>query len=50
MNAYRWLTLSTAIVITMLEAWLFTGASASASQPAPAPTVVMVTAAAGDTR
>ncbi len=50
MNTHRWLTLSAAIVITMLEAWLFTGASASASQANPAPTVVMVTAAAGDTR
>ena len=29
MKTYRWLTLSAAIVITVLEAWLFTGASAS---------------------
>jgi hypothetical protein len=50
MNTYRWLTLSAAIVITMLEAWLFTGASASASQAGSAPIVVMVTAAAAARR
>ena len=46
MKTYRWLTLSAAIVITALEAWLFTGASASEVDPPT--TVVMVTAVAGD--
>ena len=31
MRTYRWLTLSAAIAITMLETWLFTGASAVAA-------------------
>ena len=31
MRTYRWLTLSAAIVITLLEAWVFTGASATAA-------------------
>src|SRR5437660_1101684 len=35
MKIYRWLTLSAAIVITVLEAWLFTGASASQIDSAP---------------
>ncbi len=48
MKASRWLTLSAAIVITVLEAWLFTGASAS--QIDAPPTVVMVTPASGDAR
>ena len=51
MRTYRWLTLSAAIAITMLEGWLFTGASAVAVSQADAPTpVVMVTATSGDTR
>ena len=49
MKTYRWLTLSAAIVITVLEAWLFTGASASASQIDAPTTVVTATAASGDT-
>ena len=49
MKTYRWLTLSAAIIITVLEAWVFTGASASASQIDTPPTVVMVTPIAGDT-
>jgi hypothetical protein len=49
MKTYRWLTLSAAIVITVLEAWLFTGASASAAQTDAPTTVVMVTPVAGDT-
>jgi mono/diheme cytochrome c family protein len=32
MKSYRWLTLSAALGVTVLEAWLFTAASASASQ------------------
>ena len=48
MKTYRWLTLSAAIVITMLEAWVFTGASASASQTDTSATVVMITPVSGD--
>ena len=49
MRTYRWLTLSAAIVITVFEAWLFTGASAVAAVPTGAPVpVVMVTAASAD--
>jgi hypothetical protein len=47
MRTYRWLTLSAAIVITVFEAWLFTGASAVASHDTPI-TMVMVTVASGD--
>ena len=49
MKTYRWFTLSAAIVITVLEAWLFTGASASASQADSPTTLVMVMPAAGST-
>jgi hypothetical protein len=49
MKPYRWLTLSAAIVITMLEAWLFTGASANASQIDAPTSVVMITPISGDT-
>ena len=31
MRTYRWLTLTAAILITALEAWVFTGASATAA-------------------
>jgi hypothetical protein len=37
MKTHRWLTLGAAIVITVLETWLFTAASASAS-PVDTPT------------
>ena len=49
MKTYRWFTLGAAIVITVLEAWVFTGASASAPQSDPAATVVMVTPVSGET-
>jgi hypothetical protein len=46
MRTYQWLTLGAAIVITALEAWLFTGTSALASQPdAPAATMAAPRAA-----
>jgi len=48
MRTYRWLTLSAAIVITVLEVWLLTGTSATASQIDSPMTVVMVTAASGN--
>lgn len=48
MKTYRWLTLAAAIAITVLEAWVFTGASASASQIDTPATVVMVTPVSGD--
>ena len=48
MKTHRWLTLGAAILITVLEAWVFTGASASASQIDPAATVVMVTPVSGE--
>jgi hypothetical protein len=32
MKTYRWLTLSAAVIITLLEAWLFAGASTSAAR------------------
>ena len=48
MKTYRWFTLSAAIVITMLEAWVFTGASASASQIDSPARVVMITPVSGD--
>jgi hypothetical protein len=41
MRTYRWLTLGAAIVITVLEAWLFTGASAAAASQIDAATPVM---------
>jgi hypothetical protein len=43
MRTYRWLTLAAAILITALEIWAFTGASAStsAAQPAPPTTALM---------
>ena len=51
MKTYRWLTLGAALVITALEAWLFTGASAAAASQIGAPTpAVMVTAASGNTQ
>ena len=46
MKTSRWLTLSAAIVITVLEAWLFAGASAVASQnavPSPVMKVTVIT-------
>ena len=49
MKTHRWLTLSAAIVLTVLEVWVFTGASASAPQIDTAATVVMVTPVPGDT-
>lgn len=49
MKTYRWLTLSAAIVITVLEAWVFTSASASTSQIDAPTTVVMAAADSGDT-
>ena len=50
MRTYRWMTLVAAIAITVLEAWLFTGASAASASPIDAPTaVVWVTAASGGT-
>jgi hypothetical protein len=49
MRTYRWLTLGAAIVITVLEGWLFTGASAAAGSQTDAPMpVVMVMSASGD--
>jgi hypothetical protein len=48
MRTYRWLTLGAAIAITVLEAWLFTGASAAASQTDTPITMVTVTAASVD--
>jgi hypothetical protein len=47
MKTSRWLMLSAAILITVLEAWIFTGASASAPQIDVPKTVVA--AASGDT-
>jgi hypothetical protein len=47
MKTYRWLTLSAAILVTALEAWLFTGASARASQ-IDAPTTMVMVAPGGD--
>jgi hypothetical protein len=49
MKTYRWFTLSAAILVTVLEVWLFTGASASASQIDAPTTVAMVAPACGDT-
>ena len=50
MRTYRWLTLSAAIAITVVEAWLFSGASAATASQQEAPTpMVMVTAAAEET-
>lgn len=49
MRTYRWITLIAAIGITVLEAWLFTGASAAAASQADAPApLVMVTVASGE--
>lgn len=48
MKTHRWITLSAAIVITVLEAWLFTGTSANAAQADTPTTVVMVTPVPGD--
>ena len=48
MKTYRCLTLSAAIVITVLEAWLFAGASAAPASQTRAQTVaVMVTETSG---
>lgn len=44
MATYRWLTLAAAIVITVLEAWSFTAASAVA----PAPGLIPVALSAND--
>lgn len=48
MRTYRWLTLGAAIVITALEVWGFTGASATASQIDAPATVVMDAPASED--
>jgi hypothetical protein len=49
MKTYRWLTLGAALVITALEVWVFTGASAAAASQVRAPTPVMMgTADCGD--
>jgi hypothetical protein len=50
MRTYRWLTLAAAILITALEIWAFTGASASANaaQPATPTTALMGAASSGD--
>jgi len=50
MKIYRWLTFGAAIVITVLEAWLFTGASATAAQLDTSRAVETLTAASGGTR
>jgi hypothetical protein len=50
MKTYQWFTLSAALVITGLEAWLFTGASASAPQIDSPTTVVVVAPASGHTQ
>jgi hypothetical protein len=42
MKTYRWLTLGAALVITALEVWVFTGASAAAASQVDAPTPVMM--------
>jgi hypothetical protein len=47
MKTYQWFTLSAALVITGLEAWLFTGASASAARIDSPTTVVVVAPASG---
>jgi hypothetical protein len=49
MKIYRWFTLGAAILITVLEAWIFTGASASAAQIDSPVTVMMVMPESGDT-
>ena len=41
MRTYRWLTLIAAIVMTVLEAWVFTGASATATAQTPSPGVTL---------
>jgi hypothetical protein len=48
MKTSRWLTLAAAIMITVLEAWIFTGASATAVQAADATADVTLTAGSGD--
>ena len=49
MRTYKWITLVAAIAITVLEGWLFTGASTATASAADAPTpVVTVTLASGD--
>ena len=50
MKTYQWFTLSAALVITGLEAWLFTGASASEPQIDSPTTVVAVAPASGHTQ
>jgi hypothetical protein len=49
MKIYRWFTLCAAIVITVLEAWLFTSASATDTQTDSPTKVEMVMGASGCT-
>jgi hypothetical protein len=48
MKTSRWLTLAAAIMITVLEAWIFTGASATSVQAADATADVTLTDGSGD--